>query len=84
MMAGKGEWEGRCSNTVLPGLGVTKVSELPGDQVRSAEGKCLLVEGVSAVRGHGMNEPHQAGIEEVPHEVSQRMCYPHSFGMVQR
>lgn len=55
MMAGKGDWAGRCSKIALPGLGMIKVSEPPGDQVSPAEGKCLLGEGAPAVRGHVVN-----------------------------
>lgn len=73
MMAGKGDWAGRRSKTVLPGLGVTKVSELPGDQVSPAEGKCLLGEGAPSVRGHVVNHIgrelrrcHMSSAREVP------------------
>lgn len=77
MMAGEGERTERYSKMALPGLGVAKVSELRGDQVSPAEGKCLLGEGASAVGGHGVQ--HGGQKSRGCHISSARRCTIHTY-----
>lgn len=58
-MAGAGKRAGQGSKTTLPGLGMARVSELPGDCVSPMEGKLPAGGRGATVRGDGVSHSGQ-------------------------
>lgn len=75
-MAGAGKRAGQGSKTTLPGLGMARVNELPGDRVSSMEGKLPAGGRGATVRGDGVSHSRQ-GLRGC-HVRTARKCATHS------